>query len=242
MDVSKIPCLRRLRIFTKRRQWASKASPSIEEVDDERPYRAQYWLALKVVEQESHPRDRTRRDKNGYLKRYGLGLTPSNGGGRYEYAGMNQRDHPEMYRQLDSAPPRRREIMAAAYIDGYFRQFIKGPWFNAGVEFLMMNGCFNLGPTGVTVIAQWALEDLGLEVKVDGQWGPETRDTLAVVQETRENVAEFIAAFRKACERYAKTSNPVPGLSKESNDANSNAWAELVNRWNNAITFALSIA
>jgi hypothetical protein len=147
-----------------------------------------------------------------------------------------------MYRQLDSAPPHRREIMAAAYIDGYFRQFIKGPWLNAGVEFLMMDGCFNRGPGGVTVIAQWALNDLGLEVGVDGKWGPETRDTLATVQEDREEVAKFIAAFRRARERYEETPDPVPGISKGSRDESSSLWAGLVNRWNNTTTFALSIA
>ena len=239
MARSKLNCLRRLRISLKRGRRPSPSSPASNPPEDERPYRAQYWLALKVLEQEAHPRDRIRRDQNGYLKRYGL--PPDDGGGRYEYGGINQRYHPEMYRQLDKAPPERREVMAAAYIDGYFRRFIISPWVNAGIEFLMMDACFNRGPSGVTVICQWALNDMGLEVEVDGGWGPETRDTLLLVQDDRETAVTFIAAFRRARELYERTPNPVAGISKGSRDESSDLWEGLVNRWNNTTTFALSI-
>jgi hypothetical protein len=205
------------------------------EIDaDERPYRAKFWLALQIVDSEA------RRDEHGHIKLYPI--PDGDGGGQAEYAGINSRWHPEMFLQLHRMDPARREVAAAAYIDGYFREFIKGPWKSAAVEYLMMDACFNRGPGGATVICQWALKKMGLPVTDDGVWGLKTRSALAGVQDDRKETMEFIKRFREARESYERATDPVSRIKKAGRDESSPFWQGLVNRWNDTTTFAATIA
>jgi hypothetical protein len=205
------------------------------EIDaDERPHRAKFWLALQIVD------DEARRDVQGNIVLYGL--PHGDGGGWGEYAGINSTYHPEMFAQLHQMDPPRREIAAAAYIDGYFRKFLKGSWPSAAVEYLMMDACFNRGPAGSTVIAQWALRRMGYVLDADGKWGPKTRSLLETIQEDRDDTLRFIQEFRMAREDYERETDPAPGIQKGARDESDDFWQGLVNRWNDTTTFAASIA
>jgi len=225
-------------IKNKKRRMSRKALAAerivAREIDsDERPHRAKFWLAMEIVD------DEARRDERGHIKLYPL--PAADGGGQAEYAGINSRWHPEMFSQLHQMDPARREISAAAYIDGYFRKFLKGPWKSPAVEYLMMDACFNRGPGGATVICQWALRQMGFVLEADGLWGTKTRGVLAGVQEDTNEVQEFIRRFREARESYEQASDPVPMIKKAGRDESSDFWDGLVNRWNETTTFASSI-
>ena len=106
-------------------------------------------------------------------------LPPSDQGGSYEIAGINDGYHPDMARKLrrlitigqqDAA-----EELAIEYLMRYTD--VVDQWNDLdespGVEFLLRSAAFNRGPTGAAITLQRALG-----VDDDGDVGPITKEAL----------------------------------------------------------------
>lgn len=165
------------------------------------------------------------RRKNGHIAVYEL---PSgDGGGTYEVAGINNRYHPEQARHLkqliEAGQYEQAEREAAHYIVEYTDPV--STWTQvAALEFYLRDAYFNRGPGGAAKILQKALG-----VKVDGGVGPITLGALA---EAEIRPAELLQRLRTSREWYERE------IVKR--DETSPFWTGLVNRWNNALTFAQS--
>jgi len=179
-----------------------------------------------------------RRDAAGHLTVY---MLPSgDGGGTYEVAGINDRYDPR-------AAPRLRDMVKAGQYEAaehYAREYIAGntdvarSWFDLpgggntsdhypGIEFYLRDCVFNRGAGGAAKILQQALG-----VGVDGGVGTITRTALqeALTKDWR-GLLKKLRASREWYERkYAHR------------DESSKFWKGLVNRWDNAMTKALSFA
>jgi hypothetical protein len=166
-----------------------------------------------------------RRDANGHLRVYNL--PPSDGGGRYEVAGINERYDPEEAAKLrdlvDAGRYDEAERDAAEYIAQYTDVVSK--WTPVpSIEAYLRDCTFNRGPGGAAKILQMALG-----VKVDGGVGPET---LAALRKAEKDPARLLAVLRVARERYELR---VAGRRPE-------FWKGLVNRWDKSLAFAQGIA
>jgi hypothetical protein len=166
-----------------------------------------------------------RRDANGHLRVYNL--PPSDGGGRYEVAGINERYDPEEAAKLRDLVNAGRydeaERDAAEYIAQYTDVVSK--WTTVpSIEAYLRDCTFNRGPGGAAKILQMALG-----VKVDGGVGPET---LAALREAEKDPARLLAVLRVAREHYELR---VVGRRPE-------FWKGLVNRWDKSLAFAQGIA
>jgi lysozyme family protein len=166
-----------------------------------------------------------RRDRQGRLTVYQL---PGNdGGGNYEVAGINQRYHPQAARQLaeliESGNDQQAESVAAEYIASY-TDAVARLVSNAGLEAFLRDSTFNRGLGGATKILQ-----LALKVSVTGVIGQESRAALAKLEKVKPvELLKDLRAARETYERY------YIGY-------RANFWQGLVNRWNKAHTFALSL-
>jgi lysozyme family protein len=168
-----------------------------------------------------------RRDKSGNIKIYPL--PAGDGGGKFEFAGINDRYHPAAFRKLksmvDAGNHRGAEEYAAEYIEQYSAPVARKAT-NPGVQFALQDMAFNRGPTGATRIVQKALG-----VKVDGKIGPITRAALAKAEADPKQLLTDIRSAREWYERtYAKR---APG---------NKFWAGMVNRWNKQLEKAISLA
>ena len=166
-----------------------------------------------------------RRDAKGRLRVYNL--PPRDGGGRYEVAGINERYDPEeaakLRDMLNAGQYDAAEREAAEYIAKYTDVVAK--WTTVpSIEAYLRDCTFNRGPGGAAKILQMALG-----VTVDGGVGPETR---AALRKAEKDPAKLLAAMRVARERYELG---VAGRREE-------FWKGLVNRWDNSLAFARSIA
>jgi len=166
-----------------------------------------------------------RRDANGHLRVYNL--PPSDGGGRYEVAGINERyDSEEAAKLRDLVNAGRydeAERDAAEYIAQYTD--IVSKWTTVpSIEAYLRDCTFNRGPGGAAKILQMALG-----VKVDGGVGPET---LAALRKAEKDPARLLAVLRVAREHYELR---VAGRRPE-------FWKGLVNRWDKSLAFAQGIA
>jgi lysozyme family protein len=92
------------------------------------------------------------------------------------------------------------------------------------VESYLRDSCFNRGPKGAARILQRALG-----VKDDGSVGDGTRAALATAQADPRALLKKMRAAREQYERDVAH-----------RDETSKFWKGLVNRWNNALTFALT--
>jgi len=120
--------------------------------------------AMKTVDFEG------RRDKNGNLAVYKL---PSGDmGGSYEVAGINNKYHPDAFKQISSLSPSEREQAAAKYVVQYTAPFTQK--LPDAVRPFAQDLAFNRGVGGATKYMQQALNNLGVPVKVDGAIGPKT--------------------------------------------------------------------
>lgn len=172
-----------------------------------------------------------RRDADGDVVAYYL---PRNDGGAgnglpYEFAGINGKWHAPAVRKLAAMHKSQREEYAARYIEDKTRKwtgFERG-MFKAGTELFILDSAWNRGGQGSAYIAQNAIEDLGVSISVDGQWGPETRKKLKDLEHDRP--VELIKALRKSRERYEVE---VVGY-------RANLWKGLVNRWNDITATAI---
>jgi len=119
-----------------------------------------------------------RRDKLGNVAVYKL---PSGDmGGTYEVAGINDRYHPGEARRLANLPPEQREIEAARYIRKYTAPIVdKMP---DEMKAFVQDLAFNRGAGGATKYIQQGLNDLGVNVAVDGKLGPKTLQAIQSVQ------------------------------------------------------------
>ena len=136
-----------------------------------------------------------RRDSNGHLAVYNL--PPSDGGGRYEVAGINERYDPEEAAKLrdlvNAGQYDEAERQAAEYIAQYTDVVTK--WTTVpSIEAYLRDCTFNRGPGGAARILQMALG-----VTVDGGVGPET---LGALRKAEKDPAKLLAAMRAAREQY----------------------------------------
>jgi hypothetical protein len=166
-----------------------------------------------------------RRDKKGRLAVFQL---PSgDGGGRFEVAGINERNHPDEAQALA-------DLIAAGKFEEAERRAIEfmvtftdtvATWSSVtAVESYLRDSCFNRGPKGAARILQRALG-----VKDDGSVGDGTRAALATAQADPRALLKKMRAAREQYERDVAH-----------RDETSKFWKGLVNRWNNALAFALT--
>jgi Predicted Peptidoglycan domain len=166
-----------------------------------------------------------RRDAQGHLKVYNL---PANdGGGRYEVAGINERYHPREAAKLRDLINAKRYVEAEDYATDVIAKYtdVVSKWTTVpAIEAFLRDCAFNRGPGGAAKILQMALG-----VKVDGGVGPET---LGALRRAERDPAKLLARLRVAREQYELK---VAGR-------RGNLWQGLVNRWNNSLHFARSLA
>lgn len=166
-----------------------------------------------------------RRDAQGHLTVYNL--PPGDGGGLYEVAGINERYHPEEAAKLrdlinasgyDEAEDYAVEVIAE-YTD------VVSKWTDVpAIEAYLRDCAFNRGPMGAAKILQ-----IALGVNVDGGVGPQTLGALRIAE---KDVPNLLAALRVAREQYELR---VAGRRNK-------FWRGLVNRWDNSLDFARSVA
>ena len=166
-----------------------------------------------------------RRDAQGHLRVYIL--PAGDGGGRYEVAGINDRYHPQeaaKLRQLiDAGRFDEAEDYAAELIAEYTDVVAK--WTTVPeIEAYLRDCAFNRGPGGAAKILQ-----IALGVKVDGGVGTET---LGALREAEKDPVKLLAMLRVASEQYEIR---VAGRREK-------FWNGLVNRWDNSLAFASSVA
>jgi len=153
---------------------------------------------------------------------------PSNdGGGSYEVAGINVRYHPDAAKKLKSLIDAKKHKQARDYAAEYIAKYtdLVTKWVkSAGLDAYLRDTAFNRGPGGAAKILQ-----LALNVRVDGKVGPQTR---AAVEKSEQNdPIAFLKKLREARETYERRFIGV----------RPNFWQGLVNRWNKALAFALSL-
>lgn len=165
-----------------------------------------------------------RRDAQGHLKVYNL--PPSDGGGRYEIAGINERYHPQEAARLRDLINAGRFEEAEDYATEVIAEYtdVVSKWTTVPeIEAYLRDCAFNRGPGGAAKILQ-----IALGVKVDGGVGPET---LGALREAEKNPDKLLTALRAAREQYELR---VAGRREI-------FWKGLVNRWNNALAFARTL-
>ena len=153
-------------------------------------------------------------------------LKPEDGGGRYEVAGINERYHKEECDQLVELIRAGRQAEAERRAAEFIALYTDGPagWtHNAGVEFYLRDSAFNRGPGG----AAWILQK-ALGVPTDRQVGP---ITLAALHDAETRPRALLDALRAARETYERLKR----------DEHSIFWKGLVNRWNKARDYALTL-
>lgn len=167
-----------------------------------------------------------RRDKQNHLQVYQL---PSgDGGGTFEVAGINERYHREEARHLAGLIEQGRFAEAEEAAIEFIATFTDavGTWSTSpAVESYLRDCAFNRGCHGAGRILQRALG-----VHDDGVVGPVTREALVARE---NNPVELLSALRSARERYERD---VVGR-----DEDNPLWAGLVNRWNKALRFAMTL-
>jgi hypothetical protein len=162
-----------------------------------------------------------RRDAQGRIRIFKL--KPADGGGRFEYAGINDRYHPEALREIRALVADGRHLEAERYAVNYIAAYtddVKLWRLLPAMEAFLRDAAFNRGPKGALRILQ-----LALGVADDGRWGPVTRGALEGAQEA--SAAVLLKKLRGARERYERRIAPPVGARAE-------FWPGVVNRWNNA--------
>lgn len=168
-----------------------------------------------------------RRAKDGRLLVYPI--PKGDGGGKYEIAGINDRYHPQVAAHLRSlirlGQHAAAEQAAVDYILGYTD--LVNRWTTASsIQAFLRDSAFNRGPGGAAKILQ-----IALGVTVDGHVGPITLRALGQVRDPRA----FLQTLRAARETYERRIAPPVG-------ARAKFWQGLVNRWDGALKFALTLA
>jgi hypothetical protein len=161
-----------------------------------------------------------RRDSKGRIRIFKL--KPADGGGQYEYAGINDRYHPvvlaKIRKLLSEGKHAQAEAMAVKHIAEYTDAVVLWKPVPA-MEAYLRDAAFNRGPKGALRILQ-----LALGVADDGRHGPVTK---AAMRSAQESPAALLKKLRKAREAYERRVAPPVGKRAE-------YWPGLVNRWNHA--------
>jgi len=174
-------------------------------------------IAQQIVDWEA------RRDTAGHIRLYAL---PKNdGGGKWEYAGLNDRYHPQVLRRIvemvKAGKHADAESMAVGYIASYTDR--AGSWAgNWRTEIFLRDSAFNRGPGGAAKILQRALG-----VQRDGKVGSVT---IAALRDAEKDTPALIRKLRSAREDYERA---IAGY-------RANLWRGLVNRWDNVTAAALA--
>lgn len=168
-----------------------------------------------------------RRDSKGRIAIYKL--PKGDGGGAFEIAGINDRYHPRTAEHLRELIQQGKhavaESLAVEYICSYTD--LVAPWCRwSCVEAYLRDCAFNRGPGGAAKIFQTALG-----VQADGHVGPKTHAAEDALTDRRA----FLKQLRRARETYELRIAPPIGARKK-------FWNGLVNRWDQAHTFAYSMA
>jgi len=164
-----------------------------------------------------------RRDRQDRVRVYKL--DPDDGGGSFEVAGVNDRYHPKMARELralvNAGKYMEAEAQAIIYIAGK-TDFPASIASDNAIRFLLRDIAWNRGPTGAVRTLQ-----LALNVPVDGKIGPVTRKAL---NDAEANPEDLILGIRTARDTYERQwAGRKPG---------NRYWKGLVNRWNKASAIA----
>lgn len=158
-----------------------------------------------------------RRDALGRIKLYRI--PAGDGGGNWEYAGINDRYHPralETIRQFVNAGQHASaESFAVEYLANYTESAASWSLLDS-VDLFLRDCAFNRGPGGSAKILQRAVR-----VPVDGTVG---RMTLSALREWETRPLVLLARLRVARERYEID---VAGIRPQ-------FWKGLENRWDNA--------
>jgi len=170
----------------------------------------QSWVASNTVNWEA------RRDKQGNIAVYNI--PAGDYGGAQEVAGITDKYHPEAFRKISSLPPEQREPAVAEYVINYTSptaSLVPAPLQAQAVDL-----AFNRGPSGYTRLVQEGLNRLGMQVKVDGAFGPKTLNALN--QADPEMLIDATEDAYLARERVMAESNPdrarlLPGIINRSN-------------------------
>jgi lysozyme family protein len=166
-----------------------------------------------------------RRDAKGRIKVYRL--PKADGGGTYEIAGINDRYHPAVARDLANLINAGLHAAAEAAASNYILEYtdvVRGWHPSLAVEAYLRDTAFNRGPGGAAKILQRALG-----VKIDGGVGPITKTAAAKVP-----AAQLLLDLRKARESYELQIAPPVG-------ARAKFWKGLQARWDKALKFAQSL-
>lgn len=177
-----------------------------------------------------------RRDSKGRLVVYKL--PAGDGGGRFEVAGINERYHPKMANRLAKLlrdhKYKQAEKEATKYIEEYTDDV--EDWSKLmSLQAFFRDSMFNRGIRGAAAILQLALRRMGNDLVVDGRVGPLTR---AALENSDEDQERLILNLRASREYYERNSYP---WKPNKRDETSKFWRGLVNRWNKARDFSLSL-
>lgn len=171
-------------------------------------------FAKQIIEWEA-------RRKDGNIVLYNL--PARDGGGSYEYAGINERYHPKALAKIkslvNSGNHREAEDFAVDYLAAYTQSAASWSLLDS-VNLFMRDCAFNRGPAGAAKILQRALK-----VDDDGAVG---KKTLSALREAEKNPLLLLVRLRVARERYEIA---VAGYRKE-------FWKGLENRWDNCFMAA----
>ena len=199
--------------------------PSLETSADQAPSEALARAEARTKMSKSIVNFEARRDSQGHLRVYNL--PAGDGGGRYEVAGINERYHPQEAAKLRDLINARRYDEAEKYAAEVIAEYtdVVSKWTGVpAIEAYLRDCTFNRGPGGAAKILQMALG-----VNVDGVVGLET---LGALRKAESDPARLLATLRLAREQYELK---VAGRRDK-------FWRGLVNRWDNSLDFARSIA
>jgi len=167
-------------------------------------------------------------DRNGNLAIYTL--PPSDGGGTYEVAGINDGYHPEMAQKLRILVQRGEFAVAAREAKAYFLRQIDPVLYlhpDRRVNLYMGDLAFNRGVTGAKKIAQEAMRTADRYTgKIDGDWGPKSQAGFAKIP-----AEDLVPRLLVAWTWYERTV-----MKRDERHA---FWPGLVNRRLAALQFAL---
>ena len=154
-------------------------------------------------------------------------LAADDGGGAYEVAGINERYHKSeadhLVGLIRAGRHEAAEDYAAEFIAGYTDRADRWCTLPA-IEFYLRDCVFNRGPGGAAWIVQHAVD-----VTTDQVVGPITRG--AIRKAELSDPISLLHALRASREVYERRKR----------DETSRYWRGLVNRWNKALAFALSL-
>lgn len=165
-----------------------------------------------------------RRDGNGHIRLYKL--PPADGGGTREYAGINDRYHPEVLARIVKLVDAEKYAEAEQEAVNHIREYtdVVMRWNpTPPVEAYLRDSAFNRGPKGALRILQ-----IALGVADDGKYGPVTDRALRNAERYPERLLKDLRAARETYERRI-----APPVGKRAA-----FWDGLKNRWQNAFVFA----